>query len=140
MAPPATLLVALCVVGIVAMAADTAAGLQMGTTTTVLKQLVPLLYLIMALFLGVSGKKGRLIWVYIVGLGSFGIGSYMVLNEPEFISVPPWLTDEVWFVVSMVSILMIGLLLFYTAITSQDIDWPWEAVPHLYEKVQNRRR
>lgn len=99
-----------------------------------LRRIVPMIYLAMALYLGLEGSPRKVWnWAYIAAFGVFGVGAYMVLNEPGYSWLPVWATNELWVVVVLVCLLIIGLLLFIAAIELQDLDTPPEAISDFYD-------
>lgn len=102
-----------------------------------LRLAVPGAYLFMCLYIGFVGYTSMESWIYLITFGSFGLSSYMLLNEPDVLWIPLWITSRHWFVVSMITLLLVGVLLFITAMKSQDLDWPWEIARKWRERLRS---
>ena len=106
-----------------------------------LSEWVPLIFLAYALYLGLEGSTLRpLNWAYIVLFGAFGTAGYMVLNKPTFDWAPLWATTEFWLSIALLVILIMGTLVFLTAIETQDLDTPGEYFCKTYNRTRDRLR
>lgn len=103
-----------------------------------LRQIVPMFYLGAALYLGLEGGHRRIInWCYILVFGGFGVASYMLLNEPGYGWIPPWVSAEVWLIVVLIVLFLLGIMLFLAAIELQDLDPPQKWLREQYQAIIN---
>lgn len=103
-----------------------------------LRQIVPMCYLGMALYLGLEGgHRSVLNWAYILLFGGFGVVLYMLLNEPGYGWMPMWVTHEMWLVLGLLVLLLLGAVLFLAAIELQELDPPQAWLHRRYHMVQD---
>lgn len=68
--------------------------------------------------------------VYALLFGAFGGSTYMILNEHTYNWYPLFLDENEWLIISLFTLLAIGITLFYIVIVTQRLQWPWERVCH----------
>lgn len=105
------------------------------TVAEALRILVPTLYLCAFIYLGALGG-GHARARHLLVFGAAGAGGWMVLNEPSWAWLPPFITTDHWWILTLLGILALGILLFIDAIeSSADVKWPWERAQDLWQWV-----